>query len=155
MGSTVFRNPQALSSTLAIARAPQPRAFGFLNTVDPMVSVSNLYLEHSVTISLHLIGPLQVSIRDRDLAVGSLYIENLQLLQFLHENMINFIPHVQFLHENMSGCTSHYNFYMKTCLCSKMVRYLDQWDLRYLETLRPLVVPSLSLGHHSPGPSGF
>ncbi len=45
MGSTGFRNPQALSSTLAIARAPQPRAFGLLSHVDPMVSVSNLYIE--------------------------------------------------------------------------------------------------------------
>jgi len=34
---------------------------------------------------------------------------------------------------------------MKTCLYSKMVRYLDQWDLHVwaLETLRPLVAPSL------------
>ena len=44
MGSTVFRNPQALSSALAALGLLQPRAFGFLNTVDPLVSVSNYYL---------------------------------------------------------------------------------------------------------------
>ena len=44
MGSTRFRNPQALSSALAGARALQPRAFGFLNRVDPLVSVSNYYI---------------------------------------------------------------------------------------------------------------
>ncbi len=39
-----FRNPQALSSVLAGAQAPQPRAFGFLNPVAPLVSVPNYYL---------------------------------------------------------------------------------------------------------------
>ena len=34
MGSTGFRNPRAL----------QPRALGFLKPVDPLVSVSNLYI---------------------------------------------------------------------------------------------------------------
>ena len=43
MGSTRFRNPQALSSALASLGTLQPRAFGFLNCVDPLVSASNLY----------------------------------------------------------------------------------------------------------------
>ena len=38
---------------------------------------------------------------------------------------------------------------------SKLVRRLDQWDLRDLETLGPLVAPSLRSGRYSPGPSGF
>ena len=38
---------------------------------------------------------------------------------------------------------------------SKSVRRLDQWDLRDLETLRPLVAPSLRSGRYSLGPSGF
>ena len=44
MGSTRFRNPQALSSALASLGTLQPRAFGFLNRVDPLVSASNLYV---------------------------------------------------------------------------------------------------------------
>ena len=44
----VFRNPQALSSALAALGTLQPRAFGFLNTVDPLVSVSNYYLLNDV-----------------------------------------------------------------------------------------------------------
>ena len=44
MGSTRFRNPRALSSALAALGTLQPRALGFLNRVDPLVSVSNLYL---------------------------------------------------------------------------------------------------------------
>ena len=44
MGSTRFRNPQALSSALASLGTLQPRAFGFLNRVDPLVSASNYYL---------------------------------------------------------------------------------------------------------------
>ena len=38
---------------------------------------------------------------------------------------------------------------------SKQLRYCIQWDLQYLETLGPLVVPSLRSGHYSPGPLGF
>ena len=45
MGSTRFRNPQALSSTLASLGTLQPRAFGFLNRIDPLVSVSNYYID--------------------------------------------------------------------------------------------------------------
>ena len=43
-GSTVFRNPRALSSALAALGTLQPRALGFLNTVDPLDTVSNCYL---------------------------------------------------------------------------------------------------------------
>ena len=49
MGSTVFRNPQTLSSPLAALGSLQPRALRFLNAVDPLVSVSNLYLECKIT----------------------------------------------------------------------------------------------------------
>ncbi len=44
MGSTVFRNPRALSSALAALGTLQPRALGFLNTVDPLDTVSNCYI---------------------------------------------------------------------------------------------------------------
>ena len=43
MGSTVFRNPRALSSALTALGTLQPRALGFLNTVDPLDTVSNCY----------------------------------------------------------------------------------------------------------------
>ena len=45
MGSTVFRNPRALSSALAVLGTLQPRALGFLNTVDPLDTVSNCYID--------------------------------------------------------------------------------------------------------------
>ena len=45
MGSTRFRNPRALSSALASLGTLQPRALGFLNPVDPMDSMSNLYVD--------------------------------------------------------------------------------------------------------------
>ena len=35
------------------------------------------------------------------------------------------------------------------------VRYFDQRDLPSVETLRPLVAPSLRSGRYSPGPFGF
>ena len=44
MGSTLFRNPRALSSALATLGSPQPWALGFLNSVDPLVSASNYYV---------------------------------------------------------------------------------------------------------------
>ena len=44
MGSTLFRDPQALSSALAVLGMLQPRAFGSLNRVDPLDSVSNYYI---------------------------------------------------------------------------------------------------------------
>ena len=37
----------ALSSALVALRTLQPRAFGFLNHVDPLVSVSNCYVCYS------------------------------------------------------------------------------------------------------------
>ena len=43
MGSKLFRDPQALSSALASLGSPQPRAFGSLNNLEPLVSVSNYY----------------------------------------------------------------------------------------------------------------
>ena len=44
MGSTLFRDPQARSSALATLGTLQPRAFGSLNHVDPLDSVSNYYI---------------------------------------------------------------------------------------------------------------
>ena len=44
MGSTLFRDPQALSSALAALGMLQPRAYGSLNRVDPLDSVSNYHL---------------------------------------------------------------------------------------------------------------
>ena len=43
-GSTVFRNPWAPSSALATLGTLQPSALGFLNTVDPLDTVSNCYM---------------------------------------------------------------------------------------------------------------
>ena len=63
MGSTVFRNPKALSSALAALGTLQPRAFGFLNTVDPLVSVSNYYLLYAcyiVAVDSQITLPLTV-----------------------------------------------------------------------------------------------
>ena len=45
MGSTLFRDPQALSSTLTALGMLQPRTFGSLNHVDPSDSVSNYYIK--------------------------------------------------------------------------------------------------------------
>ena len=45
MGSTLFRDPQARSSALATLGTLQPQAFGSLNHVDPLDSVSNYYLD--------------------------------------------------------------------------------------------------------------
>ena len=45
MGSKLFRNPQALSSALAALGTLQPRAFVFLNNLDPLDSASNYYLD--------------------------------------------------------------------------------------------------------------
>ena len=46
MGSKLFRNPQALSSALAALGTLQPRAFVFLNNLDPLDSASNYYLDY-------------------------------------------------------------------------------------------------------------
>ena len=45
MGSRLFRDLQARSSVLAAPGTLQPRAFGSLNHVDPLDSVSNYYIE--------------------------------------------------------------------------------------------------------------
>ena len=50
MGSTVFRNPRALSSALAVLGTLQPRALGFLNTVDPLDTVSNCYVVYHCSV---------------------------------------------------------------------------------------------------------
>ena len=42
--STLFRDPQALSSTLAVLGTLQPLAFGSLNRVETSDSASNYYL---------------------------------------------------------------------------------------------------------------
>ena len=44
MGSTLFRDPQARSSALAALGSLQTQAFGSLNRVDPLDSVSNYYM---------------------------------------------------------------------------------------------------------------
>ena len=41
---TLFRDPQAQSSALAALGTLQPRAFGSLNRVHPLDSVSNYYV---------------------------------------------------------------------------------------------------------------
>ena len=45
MVSTLFRDPQALSSDLAALGTLQPRAFGSLNRVETLDSASNYYIE--------------------------------------------------------------------------------------------------------------
>ena len=47
MVSTLFRDPQALSSALAALGSLQPRAFGSLNRVETLDSDSNYYVEGS------------------------------------------------------------------------------------------------------------
>ena len=44
MVSMLFRDPQALSSTLAVLGTLQPQAFGFLNHVETLDSASDYYL---------------------------------------------------------------------------------------------------------------
>ena len=51
MGSKLFRNPQALSSALAALGTLQPRAFVFLNNLEPLDSASNYYVEQFVSIN--------------------------------------------------------------------------------------------------------
>ena len=46
----VFRDPQALSSTLTVLRSLQPRAFVSLNTTKPLVSLSNYYIYYKAII---------------------------------------------------------------------------------------------------------
>ena len=49
MGSTLFRDPQAGSSALTALWMLQPEAFGSLNCVDPLNSVSNYYIARKYT----------------------------------------------------------------------------------------------------------
>ena len=44
MGTKRFSNPQALSSALAALGTLQPRAFGLLNRLVPLVLASNYYV---------------------------------------------------------------------------------------------------------------
>ena len=48
MVSTLFRDPQARSSALAALGTLQPRAFGSLNHVETLDSVSNYYIVSSM-----------------------------------------------------------------------------------------------------------
>ena len=45
----LFRNPRALSSTLAPLGSLQPQAVGFLNRVDPSDSASNYYVDEELS----------------------------------------------------------------------------------------------------------
>ena len=58
MGSTLFRDPQARGSALAALWTLQPQAFGSLNSVEPLDSVSNYYVEPELIskIKCHLIS---------------------------------------------------------------------------------------------------
>ena len=49
MGTTVCRNPRAPSSALAALGSLQPGALGFLQTVVPLVSVSNYYIVFEIS----------------------------------------------------------------------------------------------------------
>ena len=54
MGSKLFRDPQALSSTLATLGVPQPRAFRSLNNLDP--SVCCLTIIYALTTYLKIVA---------------------------------------------------------------------------------------------------
>ena len=53
MGTKRFSNPQALSSALAALGTLQPRAFGLLNRLVPLVLASNYYIELHVIKMMH------------------------------------------------------------------------------------------------------
>ena len=53
MVSTLFRDPQARSSALAALGTLQPQAFGSLNCVETLDSVSNYYLHHQSEVGNH------------------------------------------------------------------------------------------------------
>ena len=69
MVSTLFRDPQARSSTLAALGTLQPQAFGSLNRVETLDLASNYYLEYTCNKYCDLIGHSEVSISHRDLQV--------------------------------------------------------------------------------------
>ena len=52
----VFRNPRALSSALTL-----PRTLGFLNTIDPLDTIPNSYLDHIHLKLCNVIGQQQGS----------------------------------------------------------------------------------------------
>ena len=54
MVSTLFRDPQARSSALAALGTLQPQAFGSLNRVETLDSVSNYYIEAKSKVSTRL-----------------------------------------------------------------------------------------------------
>ena len=55
MVSTLFRDPRAQSSALAVLGTLQPRAFGSLNRVETLDSASNYYIvARNVTLSQYL-----------------------------------------------------------------------------------------------------
>ena len=53
MGSTLFRDPHAQSSTLTVLRTLQNWAIGSLNHVDPSDLVSNYYVHQYTNTSSH------------------------------------------------------------------------------------------------------
>ena len=66
MVSTLFRDPQALSSDLASLGTLQPRAFGSLNRVETLDSASNYYI---VVLVLSLAARLLSAFTGRGLVV--------------------------------------------------------------------------------------
>ena len=64
MGYTLFRDPQARSSALAVLGTLQPRAFRSLNRIDPLDSVSDYYLENLLYVisikMLNILSPLVI-----------------------------------------------------------------------------------------------
>ena len=54
MVSTLFRDPQARSSALAALGTLQPRAFGSLNRVETLDSVSNYYVNVDVYVYVYI-----------------------------------------------------------------------------------------------------
>ena len=52
MVSTLFRDPQALSSALAALGTLQPWAFGSLNRVETLDSASNYYIDFNCHLEL-------------------------------------------------------------------------------------------------------
>ena len=68
MVSMLFRDSQALSSTLASLGMPQPQVFGSLNHVETLDSASNYYLEKCMVV-IHVYMYLQLFINTYDIAL--------------------------------------------------------------------------------------
>ena len=65
MVSTIFRDPQGLSSTLAALGTLQPRVFGSLNRVETLDSASNYYdVWCSTRVAVEMYGVALCSNRD-------------------------------------------------------------------------------------------